>query len=215
MFVSGLEPRVSAGRGRLVGLTGSIATGKSTAARFFAEAGARLLDADQLARDVVAPGRPALDDIRREFGEAALRADGTLDREFLGARVFSDGDARRRLNAIVHPRVAEAAQAALAAIRSVDPDALVVYDAPLLFETGMQGRFDAVVVVYVPRSEQKRRLMERDGLSAQGADARMAAQMDIEEKAKRADHVLVNTAGLEELREQVIALVGQLREVKS
>ncbi|NTU59997.1 MAG: dephospho-CoA kinase, partial [Deltaproteobacteria bacterium] len=189
-----------------------IATGKSTAARFFVEAGARLVDADQLARDAVRPGSPALEEIREAFGPAVLRADGTLDREALGARVFADEEARRKLNAIVHPRVAEAGRAAVEALRAEDPEALVVYDVPLLYETGVGDRFEAVVVVYAPRAEQKRRLMQRDGLAAEAAEARIASQMDIEEKARRADHVVRNTGSVEELREAVRRLVRTLRE---
>lgn len=197
---------------RLIGLTGGIATGKSTAARFFAEAGARLVDADQLAREVVKPGCPALAAIREAFGPAVFRPDGTLDREALGTKVFGDEDARARLNAIIHPRVAEAGRLAVEAIRAEDPEALIVYDVPLLYESGTQDRFDVVVVVYVSRQEQKRRLMVRDGLSPEAAEARISSQMDIEEKARRADHVVANTGTVEELREKVTRLVRGWRE---
>lgn len=196
---------------RLIGLTGGIATGKSTAARFFAESGARLIDADELARRVVQPGRAALAEIARAFGEEVIRADGTLDRESLGLRVFSDAEARGRLNAIVHPRIAEEARNEIRRIAAEGPNAFVVYDVPLLFETGAEHRFDLVVVVYVPREEQERRLVRRNGLSREQALARMASQMDIEEKARRAAVVLDNQGTMEQLRHKVDLLVEQLR----
>jgi len=191
----------------LVGLTGGIATGKSTAARFFAEAGAVVIDADLLARRVVAPGSPCLEEIRREFGERVLRPDGSLDREGLGAIVFSDARRRARLNALVHPRVAAEAEREIQAAHARDPEALIVYDVPLLFEGGMEGRFDRVVVVYVPREEQLRRLRLRDGISEEEAEARLRSQLDIEEKARRADEVLDNTGSVESLGRQVVELI--------
>ena len=200
-------------RVRLLGLTGGIATGKSTAARFFLEAGARVVDADALARRVVEAGRPALGEIRATFGPGVLRPDGSLDREALGKLVFRDPEARGRLNAIVHPRVAEEAAREIDAHRARDPGALVVYDVPLLFEEGLEGRFDAVAVVYAPRGEQLRRLMARDGLAEEAARARLAAQMDIEEKARRADFLLDNRGPAEELGRQVRELVARLRGV--
>jgi len=191
---------------RLVGLTGGIATGKSTAAGFFAEQGAVVVDADVLARRVVAPGSPCLEEIRREFGPGVLRSDGSLDREALGAIVFRDDRARVRLNAIVHPRVAAAAEREVQAARARDTDTIGIYDVPLLFESGMEGRFDRVVVVYAPRAEQLRRLRARDGLTAGEAEARLRSQGDIEEKARRGDDVLDNTGSREGLRQQVVDL---------
>jgi dephospho-CoA kinase len=199
-------------RPKLIGLTGGIATGKSTAARFFAEGGARVIDADQLARRVVEPGRPALGEIREAFGAGVLRSDGSLDREALAAVVFADAGARSRLNAIVHPRVAEEADRVIRDVREADPEALVVYDVPLLFECAMQGRFDAVVVVYVPRSEQLARLRVRDGLSREEAERRLGSQLDIEEKARRADWILDNCGSPEDLRRQVESLIRRWRE---
>jgi dephospho-CoA kinase len=108
--------------------------------------------------------------------------------------------------------VAEAGRHAVEAIRAADPEALIVYDVPLLYETGMQDRFDAVVVIYVPRHEQQRRLMTRDALSQEAAEARISSQMDIEEKARRAEHVITNTGTFEELRERVTDLVRRLQE---
>jgi dephospho-CoA kinase len=171
-----------------------------------------VIDADQLARRVVEPGRPALGEIREAFGAGVLRSDGSLDREALAAVVFADAGARSRLNAIVHPRVAEEADRVIRDVREADPEALVVYDVPLLFECAMQGRFDAVVVVYVPRSEQLARLRVRDGLSREEAERRLGSQLDIEEKARRADWILDNCGSPEDLRRQVESLIRRWRE---
>lgn len=197
---------------RLIGLTGGIATGKSTAARFFEEAGVPVVDADRLARRVVEPGRPALEDIRRAFGDAILGPDGRLDRAALGALVFRDPAARARLEAIVHPRVAAEAEREVRRLLAETPGGIVVYDVPLLYETGAEGRFDLVAVVYVPRAEQLRRLCRRDRLSPQAAGLRLASQLDIEEKARRADAVLDNQGSRDGLRAQVRQLIRRVRE---
>jgi len=188
---------------RLIGLTGGIATGKSTAARFFVEAGAYLIDADELSRRVVERGRPAIEEIRAVFGDWVVRCDGTLD---------PDSEARARLNSILHPKIADEAREEIQRILREDPRALVVYDVPLLFETGMEDRFDLVAVVYVPRREQERRLILRNGLMREQAAARIDSQMDIEEKARRAAVVIDNQGTVEDLRGQVVALVKTVRE---
>jgi dephospho-CoA kinase len=195
---------------RYLGLTGGIATGKSTAAEMFRESGAEVIDADQVAREVVAPGSAGLAEIRAVFGDAVLTEEGALDREALGRLVFPDPVARARLEAIVHPLVAATVAERRRRLHSTHPERLVVYDVPLLFETGMEGEFDRVVVVYVPRAEQVRRLLARDGISALEAEHRLSAQMDIEEKAKRADEVLDNTGTRDELRLRVADLLVRL-----
>lgn len=196
---------------RLLGLTGSIATGKTTAARFLADAGAAVIDADLLARRVVEPGRPALREIVEAFGESILLPDGSLHRAALGERVFADAVARARLNAIVHPRVEVEARRELERIWARDPDTLVIYDVPLLFEAGLAERFDAVAVVYASREEQLRRLRARDGLSEEEARARIASQMDIEEKARRSDFILDNMGSIADLEGRVGELLERLR----
>lgn len=208
----GGTPRARGGPVRLIGLTGGIATGKSTASRFFSEAGVPVVDADQLARRVVEPGRPALEQIREAFGDEVLGPDGFLDRAALAAVVFGDPGARARLEAIVHPRVAEEAEREVKRLLAETPGGVVVYDVPLLYETGAAGRFDLVAVVYVPRAEQLRRLRARDGLSQEDAERRLASQLDIEEKARRADALLDNQGSREELRAQVLELIRRARE---
>ncbi|WP_461394051.1 dephospho-CoA kinase [Deferrisoma sp.] len=196
---------------RLVGLTGGIATGKSTAARAFARAGAVVIDADRVARQVVKPGTEGLEAVRAAFGDGVLRPDGSLDREALGRIVFADAEARERLNRILHPRIQDEVDRRVREAVAADPKALVVYDVPLLFETKAKGRFDLVVVVYVPPELQLRRLMLRDGLAEKEAGQRLAAQMSIDEKARRADVVLDNRGPPERLEEAVTALVGRIR----
>ncbi|WP_459940342.1 dephospho-CoA kinase [Deferrisoma palaeochoriense] len=196
---------------RLVGLTGGIATGKSTAARAFARAGAVVIDADRVARQVVEPGTEGLEAVRAAFGDGVLRPDGSLDREALGRIVFADAEARERLNRILHPRIQAEVDRRVREAVAADPKALVVYDVPLLFETKAEGRFDLVVVVYVPPELQLRRLMLRDGLAEKEAGQRLAAQMSIDEKARRADVVLDNRGPPERLEEAVTALVRRIR----
>jgi len=195
---------------RLLGLTGGIGSGKSTAAGFFREAGATVIDADLLARRAVQPGQPALEEIRRAFGEVVIRDDGMLDREVLGRLAFSDAKVRARLNAIVHPRVQAMAEREIAEALGASPDGLVVYDVPLLFETGAEARVDLVAVVYAPAEVQELRLQRRDGMDAEAILARLRSQDDIEEKARRADVVLDNGGTPEDLRRQVMDLVEQL-----
>lgn len=196
---------------RYLGLTGGIASGKSTAARAFAAAGAAVIDADQVAREVVRPGSPGLEQLRAAFGPAIVGPGGELDRASLGRLVFSDPRARACLEAIVHPLVAAAVAERRRVLAARDPDRLVVYDVPLLYEASLEGECDQVVVVYVPRHVQLARLIARDGLSPAEAAQRLAAQMDLEEKSRRADIVLDNTGTPEQLQQQVIELVKRLR----
>ncbi|HYG66879.1 MAG TPA: dephospho-CoA kinase, partial [Anaeromyxobacteraceae bacterium] len=171
---------------RLVGLTGGIATGKSTFAAALRALGAPVIDADRLAREVVEPGRPALAEIVRAFGPGVLAPDGSLDRRRLGAIVFADPEARRRLEAITHPAIRAAMREETARLAAAG-HAVAFYDVPLLYEVGLEREVDAVVVVYAPRAAQLERLRRRDGLDAAGAEARLAAQLPIDEKAARAD----------------------------
>ena len=186
----------------LIGLTGGIGSGKSTVAGMLAARGASVVDADLLAREVVEPGTPALAEIAAEFGPAVLLPDGRLDRAALGAVVFADAARRERLNAITHPRVGELTQTRVAqALASGAP--LVVVDIPLLFEGSRQAMFEGVLLVWVPPDLQLRRLVERDGMSADDARARIDAQMPIDDKRALATWVIDNSGTVQDTQRQV------------
>lgn len=187
---------------RLIGLTGGIGSGKSTVARMLAQRGAAVVDADLLAREVVAPGRPALAEIAAEFGESVLLPDGRLDRAALGAVVFADAARRERLNAITHPRVGALMQERIAAALASDAP-LVVVDIPLLFEGARQSLFEGVLLVWVPPDVQLHRLVERDGMAEDEAQARVAAQMPIDDKRGLATWVIDNSGPLDATERQV------------
>ncbi|MGP9605469.1 dephospho-CoA kinase [Glutamicibacter sp. AOP33-2CA-4] len=186
-----------------VGLTGGVASGKSAVAARLVELGAVLIDADKLAREVVAPGTPGLEAILEAFGDAVFAADGTLDRAALGALVFGDEAQRRKLNAIVHPLVRARAQELRAA---AGQQAIVVEDIPLLAESGQAQDFDTVIVVQAPRAERIRRMIEDRGWTRADAESRMAAQASDAQRAQIADHLLHNEGTLEELRARVTEL---------
>jgi dephospho-CoA kinase len=181
---------------RLIGLTGGIATGKSTVDAMLAARGAAVIDADELAREVVLPGEPALAEVVQRFGGDMLRPDGTLDRPRLGAVVFADPEARRDLEQITHPRIAVLTQERITlALDGTAP--LVVVDIPLLFENGRESLFEGVLLVYAPREVQIRRLRERNGLDAHAAAQRLAAQMPVDEKRDRATWVIDNSCDVD------------------
>jgi dephospho-CoA kinase len=183
-----------------VGLTGGVASGKSTVSAILAELGAVFIDADLLAREVVAPGTGGLAAIVEEFGSGVLGPDGDLDRPRLGALVFADPERRRALEAIIHPRV----RARAAEIEAAAPeDSLVVHDIPLLAETGQAASFDAVVVVDVPVEVQVERMVSIRGMSEADARARIAAQADRDGRLAAATYVVENTGSLDELRARV------------
>ncbi|KQQ51123.1 dephospho-CoA kinase [Plantibacter sp. Leaf314] len=177
----------------LIGLTGGIASGKSTIATRLAEHGAVVIDADVLSREVVEPGTPGLAAIAARFGADVIGPDGTLDRPALGAIVFSDEQARADLNAIVHPEVKRRSQARIAEASS-DPAAIVVYDVPLLVETGRADEFDLVVVASAPESVRADRLVELRGLDRGEAERRIASQATEAQRTAVAD-VVIDTAG--------------------
>ena len=187
---------------RLIGLTGGIGTGKSSAAGFLRDLGVTVIDADEATRAVQAPGSEGLRRLVEEFGLEILTPDGRLDRPRLAALAFTDADARRRLNEIVHPRVREwmAERQREAEERG---EKVAVLDIPLLYETRGDTGFDAVILVYAPEELQLRRLVELRGMEEQAARERIAAQLPIEEKRRLASHVVVNTGTLEDLRAQV------------
>lgn len=198
------------GRVQLIGLTGGIAAGKSTVARRLAEFGAVVIDADAIAREVVEPGEPALARIRERFGDAVI-ADGALDRAALGAVVFGDPEARRDLESITHPAVRDRVRVRIAEAERADPDAVVVYDVPLLVEAKLPLRFDHVIVVHAAVAERRRRLVELRGLTPIEADRRIAAQATDAERLAVADIVIDAGGTLAETIEQTDAAWRRIR----
>ncbi|MDQ2960585.1 MAG: dephospho-CoA kinase [Candidatus Dormibacteraeota bacterium] len=187
---------------RLTGLTGGIATGKTTVAGMLTARGALVVDADVLAREVVAPGRPALLQIAAVFGPEALDAHGALNRAAVGRIVFADPRRRRQLEEITHPLISELMGARLAAALE-GPSPLVVADIPLLFENARQSMFEGTLLVYAPEAEQLRRLVERDGLDEQEARQRLASQMPIDRKRELATWVIDNSGPLDQTDQAV------------
>ncbi|BDZ47015.1 dephospho-CoA kinase [Naasia aerilata] len=194
----------------LIGLTGGIASGKSTVARRLAESGAVVVDADQLAREAVAPGSPGLAAVAEAFGPGVLAADGSLDRPALGAIVFADAEARERLNSIVHPEVGRLSRARFGDALAADPGAIVVYDVPLLAEARGAVEFDRVVVVHAPAEERIRRMVEFRGMAEDEARRRVSAQATDEERLAMADDVIDASGTLEQTLQQADALWARL-----
>lgn len=184
----------------IIGLTGGIASGKSTVARMLQELGAVVIDTDVLARDVVEPGLPAYQEILRTFGKDFFLHDGTLDRKKLGRFVFKDENARKTLNAIVHPRVGEAAGAAL---QKCLPEDVVILAVPLLIEANMQSTVNEIWLCACSEDTQVKRLMERDGFTEEEARLRTAAQMPLEEKKKFAHKIIDTGVTIDETHAQV------------
>jgi dephospho-CoA kinase len=191
-----LRPRL------LLGLTGGIGAGKSTVARLLAEAGAAVVDADRLARAVVAPGSGVLAAIAREFGGDLLDEGGRLDRQRMAEVVFADPDKRRRLEAITHPAIARASRDRFAEL-AAEGHALVVYEAALLVETGRHREMDRLLVVVADDEVRLGRLVARDGLSRAEAERRLAAQLSQRDKAQLADYLIDNSKGLKQTRAQL------------
>jgi dephospho-CoA kinase len=194
----------------LAGLTGGIASGKSTVSRQLAGLGCHVIDADVLAREVVAPGEPALAAIVEAFGREVLQPDGSLDRARVGALVCADAAKRKRLEAITHPTIAARRQAALDELTARGFDGIVVQDAALLIEVGGHATVDRLVVVFAEPAVQRERLMRRDGLDAAEAERRIASQMPLAEKAALAHYVIDNSDSPEETAAQVRAVHAAL-----
>ena len=193
-----------------VGLTGGIASGKSSVCEIFSRLGARVLDADMIAREAVKPGRPAWMKLRETFGPEFFHLDGSLNRRSLRRLVFRDPERRRQLNAIVHPEVMRAVREWLEAAGRGEPHAVLLVDIPLLVEVGAVKGFDRVVLVFVKEEIQLARLMERDGLSLEEARKALEAQMPLREKLAFADYVVDNNGSLEETQVQVEAVWREL-----
>jgi dephospho-CoA kinase len=194
----------------IVGLTGGIASGKTTVASIFRSQGALIVDADIIARQVVAPGEPSWRAIRDLFGEAVLHADGTINRPLLGRWVFNNPELRGQLEKIVHPLVRARMNAQVDRIRQAKPRAVVVQDIPLLFESQMTGGLAEVIVVYAPVALQLQRLVQRDGIGIPDAQARITAQLPIEEKCRRATIIINNSGDPVETMDQALKVYADL-----
>ena len=190
-----------------VGLTGGIASGKSTVSAILAELGAVVVDADLIAREVVARGTPGLEAVVAEFGPGLLTPEGDLDRPAMGALVFADASARKRLEAIIHPLVHRRSAEIEA---TAAPDAVVVHDIPLLAEVGRAEQFEAVVVVDAPTEVQVARMVDDRGGTREEAESRIAAQASREDRRAIATHVVDNTGSLDELRRRVEEIYAEL-----
>lgn len=189
-------------------LTGGIATGKSHILRSLARRGVPTVDADRLAHEVLAPSTAATAAVKARFGEGVVDDENRIDRRALAAIVFNDADARLALEAIVHPAVYEAIDRWFSSLPAETP--LAVADIPLLYETGHESDFDAVIVAACSPDEQRRRVMARDQLSAEEAGARLAAQWPIDEKVRCADHVIWTAGTFEETEQQIENLIRKL-----
>ena len=194
----------------IAGLTGGIASGKSTVTNVFKSAGAVILDADVLARQVVVPGRPAWQAIVSVFGGAVLHADRTINRAYLGELVFHDRTLRRELERIIHPQVRLAMDSEILRLRKSSPHAVVVLDIPLLYEAGMTDGLAEIIVVYAPPALQLKRLVLRDRLGIDEARARIGAQMPITEKCRRATIVINNSGPPAATRAQALKIYADL-----
>jgi dephospho-CoA kinase len=186
----------------VIGLTGGIASGKSSVAAMLRALGAQIVDADQLAREVVEPGQPALAEVAERFGQDMLDAGGRLDRKRMAERVFSDARARAALNAIIHPQIAIASRAALAGLREAG-HGLAIYEAALLVENQVHRGLDGLIVVSAPDPVQIERLCRRDGIDEAAARARLASQLPLADKVAEADWVIDNSGPVEQTRSQV------------
>lgn len=201
------------GKGNLpvaVGLTGGIATGKSTVSEMLRRRGARLVDADRIAREVVKPGQKGNEQVWRRFGEQVFHPDGSLDRKALGAIVFRDKSARQDLNRILHPLIMQRMREEKDHWEKIDPCQVVIMDIPLLIEENLTSLVDQVIVVYVTESIQLKRLMNRDQIDETEAKQKIAAQMPIEMKKTFADIVIDNSGSLTNTERQVDELWGKL-----
>lgn len=186
-----------------IGLTGGIACGKSTVSRMLVSRGALLIDADQIARDVVEPGSPVLEQVAAHFGQAVIGPDGSLQRKKLGEIIFGSPEARKQLDGLLHPPIRAKMREQMTLYERDFPTKLVVVDVPLLIESNLVSMFEEIMVVYIPRHLQLERLMQRDGLSTEHAQLRLDAQMSIEEKRKLADIVIDNSGTWEETNMRV------------
>ena len=196
----------------VAGLTGGIASGKSTVSAFLSDAGAKIVDADNIAREAVDRGKPAWEAIAAHFGREVLLADGRIDRKRLGDIVFNDPRQKERLDAIVHPEVMAEVARQLQQVRDQSPEAVVILDVPLLIETRMHEGMAEIIVVYIPETLQVARLMKRDGLGRKDALARIRSQMPIEEKKAYATLLIDNSGSLQVTEKQCLEIYRHLKD---
>jgi dephospho-CoA kinase len=195
------------------GLTGGIASGKSTVARYFQDLGAYIIDADRVGHELIEPGRAAYREILESFGNEILDSDGQIDRTKLGPKVFADPHQLQTLNSILHPRIIARVQELSTEQRRRDPHAVVVVDAALIFESGIGGTLRKVVVAWCRPEQQVERLMAKTGVSSEEAERRIHAQMPVEEKRHRADYVIDCSGSMEDTRRQAEAIYPDLRRI--
>jgi len=197
----------------IVGLTGGVASGKTAVSEVLKEEGADIIDADQIARELVQPHGPAWNKLVRTFGEEILQGDGSIDRKKLADRVFVDPNQRKLLNQILHPLITEEMDRRTREIGQKNPEAIVVIDAPLLIEVGYHRRADKVMVVVSTQAEQIERLKVRDGINSEEALRILSSQMPVEEKVKLADFVIRNEGSLAEVRERAKEVFRELKKI--
>jgi dephospho-CoA kinase len=196
----------------IVGLTGGVASGKTTVSHVLEEEGAYIIDADQMARELVRPHTPAWKEIVRAFGKDILREDGSIHRKKLAEKVFADPGQRKLLNQILHPRIRKEMERRAKAIGQKDPEAVVVIDAPLLVELGEHRKMEKLIVVTSTQTQQIERLRKRDGISREGALRISSSQMPVEDKVKLADFVIRNEGSFQEMREKTREVFQELKK---
>lgn len=195
------------------GLTGGVACGKSTTARMFEELDARVIDADQLGHELLRPPLPAYQEVVQRFGTSILDATGVIDRGGLGKIVFADAAKLTELNAILHPRIRERVEQLAEEFEASNPRDVILVDAALIFEAGIGGKFRKVIVAWCLPAQQIKRLMAKTGLSHEDAELRIAAQMPVEEKRRRADFLIDCSGSLENTRKEVGEVFSKLKHL--
>jgi dephospho-CoA kinase len=198
----------------IVGLTGGVASGKTTVSQLLKEEGAYIIDADQIARDLVQPHQPAWSELIKAFGKEILQEDGSIQRKKLADKVFADLSQRKLLNQILHPRIRKEMEQKAKKIGQKDPEAIVVIDAPLLVELGDHRQMDKLVVVTSTQKQQIKRLRERDGISPEEALRMFASQMPVEDKVKLADFVIQNKGSFQETKKKTREIFKELKRIE-
>lgn len=197
----------------VVGLTGGIASGKSLVSKILKSLGAYIIDADIISRELVKPGLPAYNEIVKNFGREVLLEDGTINRSLLGNIIFKVPEKRKILNSILHPRIIDEAKRQIKEIGERHPNALIVFDAALLIETGAHQFVDMVILVYVNEEDQINRLLRRDGISRKEALYRIKSQLPVKEKRKFADYIIDASGSEEDVRQQVVEIFQHLKNI--